>query len=235
MMCGAGRAAQHAASDGSVGAGGGGGAGETWRGRRSPKCLAASERTYVRTRGPRRAFTPFFSRPGTGTGTGTGTRARGVDGTTKKAFGPIVPRWPEMTVPFVFLFPGAQSEAEAGGCVSQALRIAMMGQRTRISPCPDAWTHGPRTRRRRGGGLARALGLAPGALLLPQGFSCLALSGSVRCCMRRGHPDAQRERCRRRHRHLIILLLRSGGPARPRPAPPRGAPPRSSSIPKSKR
>lgn len=195
--------------------------------------VSGRERTYVRTHAwTSSRFLPFFF-PDLGRG-----RGRAPAGSTgrRKRLGPIVPRWPEMTVPFVFLFPGAQSEAEAGGCVSQALRIAMMGQRTRISPCPDAWTHGPRTRRRRGVEEAsRALGLAPGALLLPQGFSCLALSGSVRCCMRRGHPDAQRERCRRRHRHLIILLLRSGGPARPRPAPPRGAPPRSSSIPKSKR
>jgi hypothetical protein len=76
----------------------------------------ANVRTHAWTSS--RFLPPFFP---TWDGDGD-ARARGVDGTTKKAFGPIVPRWPEMTVPFVFLFPGASaSQSEAGGmCQSGA-------------------------------------------------------------------------------------------------------------------
>jgi hypothetical protein len=87
-----------------------------------------------------------------------------------------------------FFRPG-QSEA----VMRQALRIAMMGQRTRITPCPDARTH-VQVHVREGDEASRSLPLAPACRSCRhRGFLCLDLSGSVRCCMRRGHPGAQRK------------------------------------------
>jgi len=153
-------------------------------GRQSPKCLAAPARTYVWTSARLFAFSrsgDWDSRPGTG---------------MKKA-------WADRAG--MARNDGAFLRGKARrGWMCQALRIAMMGQRTRISPCPGAWTH-VQVHVREGDEASRSLPLAPALHHKGGFFLCLEWK---RALLHASRPS------RRPDRHLYSVG--GGGPAAPR-------------------